>query len=105
MYRIRIAGTAVRFCPGPPTFDFVCILLKDWAILVTVSGFSQSQLERASEVFGNVSVAWFSAGVISPLFVPSRTVLSFIFYLGTSLLMAIVFFVLSLMLLARDKND
>ncbi len=39
---------------------------------------SKSQFSRISEVFGNISVAWFSAGVISPLFIPSQSVIDFI---------------------------
>lgn len=30
---------------------------------------SKGQLKAASEIFGNISVAWFTAGVISPLFI------------------------------------
>ncbi|MEK7536759.1 MAG: hypothetical protein AAB559_03215 [Patescibacteria group bacterium] len=35
---------------------------------VVKSKITLSQLNRLSEIFGNISVAWFTAGVIAPLF-------------------------------------
>lgn len=54
------------------------------------------QLERTSEILGNVSVAWFSAGVITPLFFRPKNIVEFIALFLVSLLMAGLFFLGSL---------
>lgn len=59
---------------------------------------SKGQLERSSEISGNIAVAWFSAGVIAPLFLRSQNTIDFIVGLVLSLIMATVFFLISLML-------
>lgn len=61
------------------------------------------QLNRMSEIFGNMAVAWLSAGVISPLFIPPQTVFALIFTLGVSLILAFVFFGSSLYLMKGIK--
>lgn len=57
---------------------------------------SKGQLNRTSEILGNISVAWFSAGAITPLFVTSLTTVDFTVRFSLSLLWFSVFFVLSL---------
>ncbi len=64
---------------------------------------SKGQLNRTSEVFGNISVAWFSAGVISPLFIPSQNVIDFIVRFCISLVLAVFFLLLSIYLLKEKK--
>lgn len=62
---------------------------------------SKGQLARISEILGNISVAWFSAGTISPLFTPPQTVFDFLIRLIVSLIMASVFLFLSLTIIKR----
>ncbi|OGC15986.1 hypothetical protein A3J90_05925 [candidate division WOR-1 bacterium RIFOXYC2_FULL_37_10] len=66
--------------------------------------FSNKQLDRISEIAGNIAVAWFSAGVISPLFIHSQSLLNFIFTFGMSIIMAISSFTVSLVLLEETNN-
>ena len=48
--------------------------------------FTKQQFQRASEIVGNTSVAWFSAGIISPVFVrPLNFNLIFSFFVAASL--------------------
>jgi len=65
---------------------------------------SVGQLKRTSEVLGNIAVAWFSAGVISPLFARPKNIIQFIFTFGISLVMAGIFFVLALELVKGVKS-
>ena len=60
---------------------------------------SNKQLERASEILGNISVAWFSAGAISPLFIGSRNIADLLFSLGVSMTLSAIFFAVSLELI------
>lgn len=64
---------------------------------------STIQRERISEVFGNISVAWFSAGVISPIFFPPQTIFDFLYTFVVSLLLSVVFLVLSLLIIKGVK--
>lgn len=64
---------------------------------------SVGQYERASEILGNITVAWFSAGAISPLFVKPAQWLEFIPLFILSLTMAGLFFIWSLSLARRVK--
>lgn len=64
---------------------------------------SNEQRNRASEITGNISVAWFSAGAITPLFTTSFTTVDFVVRFGLSLLLFGIFFVLSLRL-AKDTR-
>lgn len=61
--------------------------------------FSIRQLNRISEIFGNVSVAWFSVGVISSVVDPPSDLVDFLVRLGISLTMAVLFFYSSLKLI------
>lgn len=65
--------------------------------------FSHEQTSRASEIFGNLAVAWFSAGVISPLFVRPKTIFEFMVTFSLSLVMTVLFFIWSLYLM-RSKR-
>lgn len=65
--------------------------------------FRQSQLNRVSEIAGNVSVAWFTAGIISPLFTRQSSLENLLFTSGLSLAMTFVFFMISLDLAGRVK--
>lgn len=57
-----------------------------------------SQVNRASEIFGNLSVAWFSVGVIAPLFTQPQQAVILGFSSGVSLVMSGLSFALSLQL-------
>jgi len=65
---------------------------------------SIGQLNRASEILGNIAVAWFSAGAISPLLAAPRNLWNFVFTFGTSILMAVLFTVFSLTLVKGVKS-
>lgn len=56
------------------------------------------QIDRGSEIFGNLSVAWFSVGVIAPLFTQPQQAVILGFSFGVSLVMSGLSFVLSLQL-------
>lgn len=58
--------------------------------------FSAGQFERTSEISGNIAVAWFSAGVISPVIVRPQNISEFLLSFGVSLFMAGWFLKLSL---------
>ena len=59
---------------------------------------SSGQLKAASEITGNIAVAWFSAGVISPLFIRPGKLLEFFLFLLIGLAMAALFVGSSLLL-------
>lgn len=61
------------------------------------------QLVRISEVLGNISVAWFSAGVITPIFIHPKTVFDFVYVLGLSLTLSGAFLILSLVTIRKLK--
>lgn len=65
---------------------------------------SVGQLKSASSVFGNVAVAWFSAGVISPLVFHPQNILSIVNGLAMAFLMAGVFFGISLAFVNRVQS-
>lgn len=65
--------------------------------------FSSSQRDRISEIFGNISVAWFTAGVISPLFIHPANLFEFFIAFGISLFMFVVFLILSLIVIKGIK--
>lgn len=62
------------------------------------------QLSRASEIIGNVSVAWFSGGIITPLIARSMNFIEFLFYFIVSLFMSGVFFIVSLEIIKKPKK-
>lgn len=57
---------------------------------------SLPQLNRISEIFGNIAVVWFSAGVISPIFSPPQGMFDFAYRFLVSFIMSLVFIYLSL---------
>lgn len=65
---------------------------------------SNKQRDRLSEILGNIAVAWFTAGVVSPLFIHPNSVIDFLQSLGISLIMTIAFLVGSLWLIIRVKK-
>lgn len=62
-----------------------------------------SEFRQAAEILGNVSVAWFTAGVIVPLFSPIISLTDFISRLVASLTLAGFSFYGSLELARRGK--
>ena len=66
--------------------------------------FIDSQLNRASEVAGNIAVAWFSAGAISPLLSKPGSFIDFLFTFVIALSMAGFFFAMSLQLARGIKK-
>lgn len=61
------------------------------------------QRKAASEITGNVSVAWFTAGVISPFFVQPKNLSDFIAFLTFGSTMAAFFVAVSLILVRGIK--
>ncbi|MCL5675778.1 MAG: hypothetical protein M1120_01485 [Patescibacteria group bacterium] len=59
---------------------------------------SSGQLKAASEITGNITVAWFSAGAISPVFVRPQDIFGFLSSFLLSMIMAGVFSAFSLSL-------
>lgn len=64
---------------------------------------SRIQLNRVSEVLGNASVAWFSAGIISPIFIRPQTIFDFLATFVVSLGMSGFFLILSLVAIKGVK--
>ena len=64
--------------------------------------FSFRQLNRASEIIGNISVAWFSSGVISTLITRSFNFIEFVYIFLVSLFMSMFFFILSLEIIRKN---
>ena len=62
------------------------------------------QLSRASEIIGNISVAWFSGGVIAPLIVRPLNIIEFLIFFVVSLIMSGSFFILSLKIIEKNKK-
>ena len=67
--------------------------------------FSFAQLNRASEIIGNISVAWFSGGVITPLIASSLNVIMFLTFFVLSLIMSVSFFALSLKIIEKINKE
>ena len=65
--------------------------------------FSSRQLNRASEIIGNISVAWFSGGIIAPIFSRSLKLIEFITFIVVSLIVSGIFFSISLEII-KKKN-
>ncbi|MFA5770701.1 MAG: hypothetical protein WC894_04380 [Patescibacteria group bacterium] len=64
--------------------------------------FSFRQLNRASEIIGNISVAWFSGGIITPLITNSLSFIEFVYIFLVSLFMSVFFFILSLEIIRKN---
>ena len=62
-----------------------------------------AQKKGLSEFFNSVSVAWFAAGVIGPIFLQSFTVNRFVFSALFALMFSVVFLNISMLLLRRVK--
>lgn len=62
---------------------------------------SQPQLDRISEIFGNITVAWFSIGFIAPLFIKPVILFDLVISIVLSLLMSLLFLYLSLTTIKR----
>ena len=63
---------------------------------------SFEQSNRASEIIGNISVAWFSGGIIAPLIINSFSFIEFAYIFLVSLFMSIFFFILSLEIIRKN---
>ena len=63
--------------------------------------FSSRQLNRASEIIGNISVAWFSGGVIAPLITKSFNIIEYAYIFLVSLFVSMFFFFLSLEIIRK----
>ncbi|OGD83968.1 hypothetical protein A3J17_01895 [Candidatus Curtissbacteria bacterium RIFCSPLOWO2_02_FULL_40_11] len=61
------------------------------------------QLKALSEFFNTVAAAWFSAGVISPLFIKPQSLLNIIVIIGIALVMTTSFLYVSLFLVKTLK--
>jgi len=65
---------------------------------------SIGQRKIAAEIIGNLAVAWFSAGVISPIFTKPKTILDSLPSLSLSLIMSLLFSFGSLLLVKRVET-
>lgn len=65
---------------------------------------SLGQLKVLAEITGNIAVAWFTAGVISPLLVKPETIEKFVILLLVSLVMTIWFTFVSLYLVKEVRS-
>jgi len=63
----------------------------------------QSQLKALSEFLNTIAAAWFSAGVISPLFIKPENLIKALILAGIAILMTIFLLAWSLSLLRRVK--
>jgi hypothetical protein len=63
------------------------------------------QLRRASEILGNMAVAWFTVGVITPMLVGPENAVVFVRPFMLSLLMTGLFSTLSLFSLKGMKHE
>lgn len=63
------------------------------------------QLNRSSEIFGNISVAWFSGGIVGTIFSHSFELIEFVIFFVITLSMSVTFFIISLEIIKRQKND
>jgi hypothetical protein len=59
------------------------------------------QHKGLSEFLNTVAAAWFSAGAISPLFINSEDISKIIFLSGIEIFMALLFLIVSLLLLRK----
>lgn len=62
---------------------------------------NKDQKKQLAEIFGNMSVAWFSLGVISPIFIKPKTLSEFFTNLGLGLIFSFVFIIISLQFLKK----
>lgn len=65
-----------------------------------MQSFSKVQLKTAAEIFGNISVTWFAAGIVAPLFSHSFIWINSL----VSLIAAIVFFIIALSFVKNIKT-
>jgi len=63
----------------------------------------QSQLKALSEFLNTIAAAWFSAGVISPLFIKPENLIKALILAGIAIVMTIFLLAWSLSLLRRVK--
>lgn len=49
------------------------------------------QRQALSQIIGNISAAWFSAGIISPIFIKIESLSKLLFSVITTIIMAIAF--------------
>ena len=70
-------------------------------LIISMKKLSFIQLNRASEIIGNISVAWFSGGIIVPLFIPNINWIEYTTYFVVSLVMSIALFVISLNIIEK----
>ena len=65
--------------------------------------FTFSQLNRISEIFGNITVAWFTAGVIAPFFTKLDSDIDLIANVLISLILSGLFAYLSIEFVKKVK--
>ncbi|OGD98258.1 hypothetical protein A3A49_00400 [Candidatus Curtissbacteria bacterium RIFCSPLOWO2_01_FULL_38_11b] len=65
---------------------------------------NSNQLKALSEFFNTVAAAWFSAGVISPLFIKPQNLLNIVVIIAIAITMTMSFLYLSLFLVKTLKS-
>jgi len=61
------------------------------------------QQNRASEILGNLSVAWFSGGIITPLIIQSISLIEYFIFFVLSLLISGSLFIFSLEIIKKKS--
>lgn len=56
-----------------------------------LASFNRTQLKAVSDILGNIAVAWFSAGAISPLLIQPKSTNIYIALLAIGMTMASIF--------------
>jgi hypothetical protein len=65
---------------------------------------NRGQLRIAAEVFGNISVAWFSIGVIAPLFLTAVRLGEKIVTMAVGLSMAVMFAIFAMIVVGGEEK-
>ena len=68
-----------------------------------MNNLGSSQLKGLSEFLNTVAATWFSAGIISPIFIESENLIRTLVLSGTEILLALLFLRASLLLLRKVK--
>ncbi len=65
---------------------------------------SIGQLKSLSTIIGNIAVAWFVIGIITPIFNPPIIFFNFVVKLLTGLIFSTIFAIISLQLVIKVKS-
>lgn len=87
-----------------PRLSYLLPMPRKFIRQETVAVISPSQKQLLAEIFGNIAVAWFTAGVISPVFLDNIFPTKLLFSVGLGILFAAGFILTALLLIkAKDR--